>query len=240
MNNAKYNPHISVDCVIFGFDDENLKVLLIDRQLNEKEKDLKLPGSLININEDLDLAAQRVLKELTGVKDIYLEQLHAFGSPQRIKNKKDLDWFSKTYNMPVQRVVTIAYYSLVKIDLSNSITDKNKTAAWYHVENMNELAFDHADILKYGLKTLRNEVRSSPIVFELLPKKFTIRQVQNLYEAILNEKLDNRNFRKKMEKLDYLVPLEEKETNVAHKPAQLFEFNINMESKYKYNKEYIM
>ncbi len=241
---TRLNPHISVDCIIFGFDSDNLKVLLLKRAIRNDRlgynHDYKLPGSLINNNEDLDAAANRVLKELTGLSDIYLKQLHTFGKVDRIDNERDLKWFEETYNMPVHRVVTVAYYSLIKIDLTNQFLDQNSAASWYNIDDIKELAFDHNEILQLGLKTLRDEIKIQPIVFELLPKKFSIRQLQNLYEIILAEKLDNRNFRKKMEKLNFLYPLEEKEVGVAHKPARLYRYNKKTRSKYKYQKDFLI
>jgi len=222
------NPHVSVDCVIFGFDGMNLKVLLIDRnmglppKLQKAPKSLKLPGSMVYDDEDIDTAAVRVLKELTGLENIYLQQFHVFGSPDRLKNKADLKWLQSTTKMKINRVVTIAYYSLIKLHKSLPCEGK---VLWNDVLNLPNLAFDHKEIIQKGLDVLRRELHNEPIAFELLPKKFTIRQLHILYEIILDTNLDSRNFRKSINKWGYLVALNEKEKNVAHKPAQYFKFD---------------
>lgn len=226
----KLNPHISVDCVIFGFDGVDLKVLLIKRRLNEGvsgkvSTDLKLPGDFITDEEDLETAACRVLKELTGLTDIFLKQLSVFGSPGRINKKKDLQWLRETTGLPIERVVTVAFYSLIKISESQQELVNKNNAVWLQPGEISELAFDHYDILQRGLKTLRNRLQVEPIGFELLPLNFTIRQLQNLYEKILGEELDNRNFRKKILKAEYLVRTNTKEKDVAHKPAWLYKFD---------------
>ncbi len=221
----KLNPHISIDCVIFGFDGKDLKILLLERNFPESEWDLKLPGDFITDDEDLDSAAYRILRELTGLDNIYLRQFSVFGSPDRISKAKDIDWLRNTTGLPIERVVTIAYYSLIRIKESKKEKAFKNNAIWKKVGEVNELAFDHLTILKEGLSHLRSNLKTQPIGMELLPEKFTIRQLQNLYELILSKKLDNRNFRKKVLKANYLVPLEEKETKVAHKPARLYAFN---------------
>ncbi|MGC9344608.1 MAG: NUDIX domain-containing protein, partial [Bacteroidales bacterium] len=126
----KLNPHISIDCVIFGFDGKNLKILLIERKLNEQNTDLKLPGDFITDDEDLDSAAHRILKELTGLENIYLRQFSVFGSPGRISKKKDIDWLRKTTGLPIERVVTVAYYSLIRIRESKREKAVKNNALW--------------------------------------------------------------------------------------------------------------
>lgn len=226
------NPHISVDCVIFGFNEGTLKVLLIER---EKEKGaqlgghkLKLPGSLISEQEDLDTSAIRTLTELTGINNIFLKQYSVFGDPGRLKPHEDLEWLRRTTGMKVDRVVTVAYYSLIKIS-DSAITDRT---IWHPVNNLPELIFDHNYIVKEALQNLRNEFRLKPLCFELLPKKFTLRQLQGIFESILNITLDSRNFRKKIRKLNYLTALTEKEKNVNHKPAKLYKFD-----RHRYEKQ---
>ncbi len=208
------NPHISVDCVIFGFDEGTLKVLLIEREKVPHSHlgghKLKLPGSLISENEDLDTSAIRTLQNLTGLENIYLKQYSVFGDPDRLTPREDLEWLRKTSGIKVDRVVTIAYYSLIKISES-TITEKT---IWNPVYTLPELIFDHNKIIEEALENLRKEIRNRPLCFELLPKKFTLRQMQNIYESILNVNLDNRNFRKKMRHLDFVVPLLEKEKRV--------------------------
>jgi 8-oxo-dGTP diphosphatase len=227
------NPHVSVDCVIFGFNDNKLKVLLIERERipkeNEKGHKLKLPGNLILEAEDLDISAKRTLFELTGLENIFLRQFGVFSAPGRLAPKEDLEWLRESSGLMVDRVVTIAYLSLVKVDESK-ITEKT---IWVPVDMLPELIFDHNRIIKKALDALRKEIRTEPLCFELLPKKFSIRQMQNLYEAILGERLDNRNFRKKVKPLEFLTPLEEKERDVNHKPAQLFKFDKRMYEKHR-------
>ncbi|HEX2394547.1 MAG TPA: NUDIX domain-containing protein [Bacteroidales bacterium] len=227
------NPHVSVDCVVFGFNDRKLKVLLIEREKIPLSKikghKLKLPGSLISEAEDLDISAARTLQELTGLNNIYLKQFSVFSNPDRLSPHEDLGWLRKTSGLKVDRVVTVAYYSLIKISESN-ITEKT---IWVPVDEIPDLIFDHNRIIGKALDFLRKEIRTEPVCFELLPKKFTIRQMQNLYEAILGEKLDNRNFRKKIRPLEFLLPLNEKEREVNHKPAQLYKFDKRLYEKHR-------
>jgi 8-oxo-dGTP diphosphatase len=230
---ADLNPHVSVDCVIFGFDNRKLKVLLIEREKvsgpNFRSHELKLPGSLIFETEDLDASAIRTLKELTGLDNIFLKQFAVFGLPGRLAPKEDLEWLRKTSRLMVDRVVTIAYYSLIKISESN-ITEKT---IWHPVDELPGLIFDHNQIIEKALGILRKEIRTEPLCFELLPKKFSLRQMQNLYEAILGESMDNRNFRKKIKRLEFLVPLSEWESGVNHKPAQLYRFDKKFYRKHR-------
>ena len=227
------NPHVSVDCVIFGFHSSKLKVLLIERERVPKSHlkghRLKLPGNLISEAEDLEISAARTLKELTGLDNIFLKQFGVFSSPGRLSPVQDLIWLRKTSGLPVDRVVTVAYFSLIKIAESN-ITEKT---IWLPVDELPELIFDHNKIVTKALENLRKEIRTEPLCFELLPKKFTIRQMQILYEAILGEKLDSRNFRKKIKPLQFLIPLDEKERKVNHKPAQLFKFEKKLYDKHR-------
>jgi 8-oxo-dGTP diphosphatase len=230
---ASLNPHVSVDCVVFGFNERKLKVLLIERERIPKSKlkghKLKLPGSLISEAEDLDISAARTLIELTGLNNIYLKQFGVFSAPDRLSPNQDLSWLRKTSGLKVDRVVTVAYYSLIKISESNT-TEKT---IWHPIDEIPDLIFDHNRIITKALDILRKEIRTEPLCFELLPKKFTIRQMQNLYEAILGEKLDNRNFRKKIRPLEFLLPLEEKEKEVNHKPAQLYKFDKRLYEKHR-------
>ena len=228
VREAQYNSSISVDCVVFGFDGTNLKILLIcqgeDSSGNQK---LKLPGSLVLKNRDLDEYAGLVLKELTGLDNIFLRQFHTFGDAKRINKKEDREWIEKTYSVPIKRIVSTAYYSLIKIDNNHPESlEKLHNACWYDVSTIKTLAFDHFKILQKGLETLRWELKFNPIIgFELLPEKFSLRNVQNIYEAITGIKYDNRNFRKKLSQAKYLIPLNEKQKGVAHKPALLYRFD---------------
>jgi 8-oxo-dGTP diphosphatase len=210
---------ITVDNVIFGFDEADLKVLLIKRGAEPYKDAWALPGDFMYPTEDLDTAAGRVLKELTGLQDVYLEQVHTFGTPNR---------------HPLGRVVTVSYFSLVKIDrfkvIPSSFAQKVK---WHSVAKMRELAFDHNAILTACFHALKQRIRVRPIGFELLPPKFTLTELQHLYEAILEPKdgLDKRNFRKKIMSMDFIVDLNESQEGVAHRPARLYAFD-----KEKYEK----
>jgi len=228
----KLNPHISVDCVIFGYDNLSLKVLLIDRNKTNalNPSSLKLPGSMVYDDEELDNAANRVLFELTGFNNIYLQQFQVFGSPELLNNKSDLEWLQTDTGMKINRVVTIAYYSLIKL---HNTKNTDNQLIWLDVNKLPKLTFDHAEIIQRGLFVLRRELHNEPIAFELLPKRFTIRQLFVLYEIILGKNLDNRNFRKSIAKWKYIVPANEKETNVAHKPAQYYKFDRRLYNKIK-------
>ena len=225
---TQLNPNNSVDCVIFGFDFEQIKVLLIDRgqNLGNSKNQRALPGNLIYEDEDLDQAAYRVLEELTGINDIYLEQVGAFGNPNRISKESDLEWLKSIRDQPNARVITAAYYSLVKID--DFIPKPHsfaKKAEWIPLTEINELAFDHFEILQVAKEKLKQKIKIQPIGFNLLPEKFTLSQLHKLYECILEKPLDKRNFRRKIQKLNILTNLKEKQRGVPHKPSQLYKFN---------------
>lgn len=229
------NPHVSVDCVVFGFEFGKINVLLIEQNMlymGSIYNDLKLPGDLVRKDEDLDTAAARVLKEITGLDNIYLKQFIAIGSPGRLNRKpRDLEWL-RSIGHPEEIVVTIAYFALINIDqdkASNYILQSN--ARWCEVSEISELAFDHLEILHKALTELRNELKSKPIAFELLPKKFTLGQLQRLYEIIMGVKLDKRNFRKKVSNMAFIVPVNEKQVGVSHKPASYYSFSRKIYGK---------
>lgn len=221
---------ISVDCVIFGFDFITLNVLLVDRVMVDEStgeeiiNDLTLTGNHIYEDEDLDAAASRVLFDLTGLKDIYLEQFKAFGSTQRMSCENDRTWLKFNGRDPDKRIVTIGYYSLLATD-KVTLEWKGRNVRWMPVSEVSNLAFDHMEVLSSALDALRVKLLHEPIGFELLPPKFTLSQLQRLYEIILGEELDKRNFRKKVSRMKYLVPLDEKQKGVPHKPARLYLFN---------------
>ncbi|MEX0987434.1 MAG: NUDIX domain-containing protein [Bacteroidales bacterium] len=226
---ASFNPHLSVDCVIFGFDGSRLRVLLIERvypeSQNQEDKKYKLPGDLIHIREDLDEAAKRVLNDLTGLQNIFLRQFSVFGNPERMNKDDDRHWLEQTSGVKINRVVTTAYYSLIRIDKSKTEIEVSNNASWHNVKKLPPLSFDHKMIILRGLESLRKEIRFEPLCFELLPGKFTVRQIQTLYEVVIGHKLDNRNFRKKLLKAVYIELLNEKQQGVAHKPAMYYRFN---------------
>jgi ADP-ribose pyrophosphatase YjhB (NUDIX family) len=230
------NNHISVDCVVFGFDGEQLKVLLIKRVGEDEGEifhDMKLPGSLIYMDEDLDDAAQRVLKELTGVKNIHLMQFKAFGSKNRTSNPKDVRWLERAMESRVERIVTIAYVAMVKMDraLSQSLLDEYQ-ACWVPIRDVKTLAFDHNLIIKEALVYIRQFVEFNPLMlFELLPRKFTASQLRVLFEVVYDKQFDVRNFHKKIAVMEYVVPLEERQKGVPHRAARYYKFD-----KKTYNK----
>jgi 8-oxo-dGTP diphosphatase len=203
---------LTVDCVVFGFDDGELKVLLIQRGLPPFKGAWALPGGFVRIEETIDEAARRELMEETGLREVYLEQLYTFGALDRD---------------PRERVVSVAYYALVKLaeHPPAGATDASD-AQWFPVGSVPRLAFDHSDILAMALKRLRGKVRYEPIGFELLPPKFSLSQLQHLYEAVLQTSLDKRNFRKKILAMGLLIPLDETTATGAHRPAQLFRFEV--------------
>jgi hypothetical protein len=224
---SKLNPHISVDCVVFGFDFRQLNILLIRREKFEEDTEpdkMKLPGSPITDVEDLDQSAYRILRELTGLERIFLKQFAVFSSPERLRPLSDLEWLRKTSGINVERMVTIAYYSLIKIGDAISLP-LSENAQWVDINQIPQLTFDHNEIVEKAVSHLRHEMLTEPLGFELLPKKFTITQLQTLQEVILGKKIDNRNFRKKMLKLKYIVPLDEREKEVSHKPARFYRFD---------------
>jgi 8-oxo-dGTP diphosphatase len=233
---SQLNPHISVDVVVFGFDAKNLKVLLVERTFldpisRKSIRDLKLPGSLVYENETLDHAAYRILKQLTGLDQIYLDQLAVFDSPERTKRKIDRAWLQSITGIEIGRILTVAYYSLIRFDIANgNLAHLKHKAHWTEISDIRQLPFDHNNIIDNGLEHLREKVRSEPIALELLPKKFTMRQLQDLYEVLLNSDLDNRNFRKKIHRLGYFIPLNEMEISVNHKTARLYKFD---QAKYR-------
>ncbi len=232
-------PNVSVDSVVFGFDSVHLNILLIGRSIVENGvlyHDWKFPGDLIRKDEDLDGSSERILKELTGLEKIYMKQLKAFGSLDRLtKRPRDMSWLI-SIDHPERRVITIPYYSL--INLEKNAKDElvlNENARWFPVNEAKKmpLAFDHLEILDFALETLRNEMRTKPLAFELLPAKFSLSQLQKIYEVIFELNLDKRNFRKRIANLSYIVPLNEKENDVSHRPAKLYMFSRDVYQRLK-------
>lgn len=206
--------NLSVDCVIFGFEKSQLEVLLIKLAVEPSLNRWALPGGNVLVDEELEQATQRVLNDLTGVDTIYLEQLAAFGEVTRF---------------PLFRVITIGYYALVKPE--NYILKPGPHASqarWFKINEVPELPFDHNLILKTALDRLKKDIRYKPVGFELLPPKFTLTQLQTLYESILGRELDKRNFRKKILAMKLLQALDEKEQGVAHRAARLYRFDTEI------------
>ena len=204
-------PALTVDCVVFGLDEPDLKVLLIRRDLEPFRGKWALPGGFVHVDESLEDAAKRELREETGLEKVFLEQLYTYGDLNRD---------------PRERVVTVAYYALVRLSNHRVVAATDaRDAAWFGVHDAPRLAFDHDRILNAAYQRLQNKLRYEPIGFELLPRKFTLRQLQRLYEIILDRPLDKRNFRKKILGMDVLEELDEVETDVAHRAARLYRFN---------------
>lgn len=211
--------NISVDCVVFGFDDNILKILLIRRKRNPAKGEWALPGGFILQNENLDEAAIRILEETSNVRNIYLEQVQAFGEVKRF---------------PLRRVITISFFALIDPDNHYIKPGVDTTAVkWFPLDRGMTLPFDHYMILDSALKKLRQLIRYKPVGFELLPAKFTLTQLQILYESILGIQLDKRNFRKKILGFNLINPLNEFQKGVSHRAARLYKFNIDNYNKLK-------
>jgi len=227
--------YVSVDCVVFGFDDNQLNILLVQRNANKTDsKDLKLPGSLIYNEEDVDDAAHRVLFELTGIKKMALKQFRCFASPDRANNPEDRKWLDKAYQPNINRLITVAYLSLCKIDRKLTNVSKYKSSKWCLLSEIPQMPFDHNQIVEESLAEIRKWVEIEPaIVFELLPNKFTISQLHRLYEAIYNKNIDIRNFHKKIAAMSYVIALEERQKDVAHRAARYYKFDKVIYNKRK-------
>jgi len=209
-------PALTVDCVVFGLDEEDLKVVLIQRDLDPFAGKWALPGGFVHVDESLEDAARRELQEEAGLSKVFLEQLYTFGDVKRD---------------PRERIVTVAYYALVNIrDHRVQAATDARNAAWFAVSDTPSLAFDHQKILHVALERLKGKVRYQPIGFELLPTRFTLSQLQHLYETILERPLDKRNFRRKALMMGFLEETDEIEQDVAHRAARLYRFN---ETKYR-------
>ncbi|GEM_PF-25630 len=235
--NSMILKNLSIDCVIFGFKDNKLKVLLwqdeteaiksffTDRDNYEDVKILfeanpfranegywALIGTHMPDEEDLDEFAKHILYQTTGLKDLYLKQVKTFGATNRV---------------PFMRVVTTAYYAIINPEYHDmQQSEITKILRWFDIDKLPKLIFDHEEIINAALKKLREEVKYHPVGFHMLPEKFTLTELQSLYEVILGKKLDTRNFRKKIQKMDLLTDTEEKQTNVAHRAAKLYSFDI--------------
>jgi 8-oxo-dGTP diphosphatase len=202
---------LSVDCVVFGYQDGILKILLIKRGAEPFKGQWAIPGDLVYPNEDIEVAVRRILHDLTALDNLYFEQTKVYGKVDR---------------HPIGRVVTVGYYSLINIENYDPHASAwADSVYWVDVNDVPKLAFDHNIILNNGLETLRYSVRNRPVGFELLPTKFTIGQLQSLYEALLNEKYDKANFRKRILSMNMLRALKENQINVPHRPGRLYSFD---------------
>jgi len=223
---------ISVDCVIFGYEENELKVLVRCEFVPFEGiiyQEWKLPGNHVRRTEDIDQTASRILKEQTGLENIYVKQFMVFSDPNRLKRREqDYEWVKP--RLEDERVITVGFYSLVNLnDVDNStLTD---VAQWTNAYEINKLMFDHNEIFDEAFKKLRYDLLHEPLVFELLPAKFTLTQMQRLYEVIFNTTYDKRNYRRRVNKMPYLIPLEEIQTGVSHKPARLYSFDRDIYEK---------
>ncbi len=211
-----FNIAVSVDCVIFGYESKRLKVLLIKSDLKEYEGLWSLLGDLVKPTEDMEQAPYRVLAERTGLQDVYLEQVHTFGSINR---------------HPSGRVVTTAYYSLVD-SKNHKLKLTENELHWHSIDEIERLAFDHKIILNTCLNRLRQQIMEQPLVFNLLQEKFSLRELQDLYEAILGVGLDRRKFRKRMTLKNWLVDLNQMEDDVPHRPGKLYKLKTQLKRMY--------
>jgi len=211
-----FNIGVSVDCVIFGYESKRLKVLLIKSDLKEYEGLWSLLGDLVKPTENMEEAPYRVLEERTGLQDVYLEQVYTFGSINR---------------HPSGRVITTAYYSLVN-NKSHKLKLTENELHWHSIDEIERLAFDHKIILDTCLNRLRQQIMEQPLVFNLLQEKFSLRELQDLYEAILGVGLDRRNFRKRMTLKNWLVDLNQMEDDVPHRPGKLYKLKTQLKRMY--------
>ena len=202
--------YVATDCIIFGFEDGRLKLLVFKRRVEPLRGEWTLIGSFVKLNEDVDQAAQRVLEEITGLKDIFMEQLKSYGAANRD---------------PGYRCVSIGQYALIRInDYDKELVEKHG-AHWYDIDDLPDLVLDHNQMVIDALEKLKQKARYQPLGFELLPEKFTIPQLQQLYEAIYQKELDARNFRKKALSNNVLIKLEEKDKTSSRRGAFLYKFD---------------
>lgn len=201
---------LAVDCIIFGFDHEGLKILLIKRDFEPEKGKWSLIGGFLKKEEVLDSAAIRILESYTGFQDIYMEQLHAYS---------DID------RDPVERTISVAYYALINIENHNAEMIQNYDPQWFKVADAPKLIFDHDSMVRHAIRRLRYRTSIKPVGFELLPEKFTMRQLLELYESILDKELDKRNFISKINSLDILVKLDEKDMQSSRKGSYLYTFD---------------
>ena len=205
------HPAVTVDGVVFGYDEADLKVLIIQRDQDPFQGKWALPGGFVNMDEGLDEAVRRELEEETGITRLYLEQLYTFGAPKRD---------------PRERVISVAYYALVKLaDHAVRAASDARNVAWFPVADLPDLAFDHEEIVEMALKRLKGKIRYEPVGFELLPEKFPLSDLQHLSETLLEQALDKRNFRKKILGMGLLADTGDIQQDVAHRAARLYRFD---------------
>jgi 8-oxo-dGTP diphosphatase len=206
----KEQMYVATDCIIFGFQKASLKLLVFKRRVEPLQGEWSLIGSFVRLDEDLDVAGQRVLKETTGLENVFMQQLRSYG-------KKDRD--------PGYRCISVAQYALIRIDDYSEKRVEEHGAHWFELDELPDLILDHNEMVQDALMQLKQNARYKPIGFELLPEKFTIPQLQSLYEAIYQKELDPRNFRKKVLSLNVLEKLDEKDKTGSKRGAFLYKFN---------------
>jgi len=226
QSNMETLSSISVDCVIFGYDDNKLKVLIRSEFVPDNGEiylEWKFPGNQVRRSETIEETSSRILKEQTGLENIFVKQFMVFSDPNRLKRKKrEYDWIKP--RLTDDRVITVGFYSLINLkDVDNSMLIED--AKWADAYEIKELMFDHNDIFDEAFKKLRYDLLHDPLVFELLPVKFTLTQMQKLYEVIFDTTYDKRNYRRKVNKMPYLISTDEIQTGVSHKPARLYSFD---------------
>lgn len=223
-----FDPHVSVDCVILGYDGESLQVLLSRRGSEAPEEQynhLKLPGRLLHTNEDLDDAALDIITACTGKHHPLFKQFRAYGSLTRTQDPKDVYWLENAIKQKIQRIVTISYLALMRINNRTSRSNEDYGLVWYPVQNLPELAFDHNQIIQETLQELYHMAGQQPqVLFEMMPQKFTAAQLRRLHEQISGKQIDVRNFAKLVMNKPYIIPLDEFEQNVSHRAARFYRF----------------
>jgi len=214
--------YVAVDCIIFGYDilDKELKLLLYKRTFDPARGSLSLAGGFVNAKESLDEAACRILTKLTGLESVYMKQSYAYGDTDRD---------------PGDRVISVSYFALIPVRDINKDLARQNGVSWYALSGLPKLIFDHNDMVRRALSELQTQIRIKPVGFELLPEKFTLVQLQDLYEAIYRRKVDRRNFRKKILSMGILEKLEEKEKETSKKGAYYYKFNQDTYLKLKQN-----
>lgn len=233
QDHLNFDPHVSVDCVILGYDGESLQVLLSRRGSEAPDSEytnLKLPGRLLHTDEDLDEAAADIITNITGKQTPLIKQFRAYGSPSRTQNPKDVLWLENAIKQKIGRIVTISYLSLMRINQRTLYsTSKERSgvldAEWVPVRELPELAFDHKQIIEETLQELYRMAGQQPqMLFEMMPQKFTAAQLRKLHEQVSGKELDVRNFAKLVMNKPYIIPLDEFEQNVSHRAARYYRF----------------
>lgn len=208
---------VAMDCIIFGFSEGELSLLLIKRKIEPAKGQWSLMGGFLGENESIDDGAKRVLNELTGLENVYMEQVRTFGEVERD---------------PGERVLSVAYYSLVKIEESDQERLVDHNAYWIKINELPELIFDHGQMVELARDVMRQKASTEPIGFNLLPDLFTLTQLQSLYEAIYGTVLDKRNFRKRVAEMDYIVKTDKIDKTGSKRGASLYKFNDRIYQKH--------